>query len=183
MRCLVRTLRIARLLPLALLAGCASQIPEAIRKPPPDNPPVAAVRDDTSAFEARRVRWGGKILAIDNRASITRLTILARPLDSRGKPEDGDESDGRFIAIVNQFLEPSVYAPDRKITVSGMLLHGETGKVGEFPYTYPVVQAETFYLWPKEVPLPAGYYPWWYDPWYYDPWYMDRYYPYRYPYR
>jgi outer membrane lipoprotein len=170
---------VVRLLPFALLAACASQIPEAIRKPPPDNPAVAAVRDDTAAYEARRVRWGGVILTTDNRASTTRLTILARPLDSHGRPEDGDDSGGRFIAIVDRFLEPSVYAKERKITLSGTLLHARTGKVGEFAYTYPVVQAETVYLWPKEIPVPAGYYPWWYDPWYYEPWYRDRFYPYR----
>jgi outer membrane lipoprotein len=173
----------AGLLSFALLGACASQIPQAIRNPPADNPPVAAVRDDTAAYEARRVRWGGVILATDNRESSTRLTILARPLDGHGRPEDSDDSEGRFIAIVQEFLEPSVYAADRKVTVSGILSHSETGRVGEFPYTYPVVRAETVYLWPKEIPVPAGYYPWWYDPWYYDPWYTDRY-PYRrYPYR
>jgi len=70
------------------------------------------------------------------------------------------------------------------MTVSGTLLRDETGTVGEYPYNYPVIQVQQHHLWPKEQPLPAGYYPWWrYDPWYYDPWYYDRYYYPRYYYK
>jgi outer membrane lipoprotein len=80
---------------------------------------------------------------------------------------------------VPEFLDPQVYAPDRQVTVTGTLLRTEAGKVGEYPYTYPVIQADAWYLWPEATERPYGYlYPGWYDPWYYDPWY-----PYGYRYR
>ncbi|MGD8672839.1 MAG: Slp family lipoprotein [Thiogranum sp.] len=165
------------LLPALLLAGCASPVPRAISEAPPDNPALEAVRSDDTAYESRQVRWGGEILKTDNRESTTRLTVLARPLSKGGKPEyDTDDSAGRFIAIVPGFLDPQVYGDKRKITVTGTLLRNEAGKVGEFAYTYPVVQVQDYYLWPKEVvgPPPPLWYPWYYDPWYYDPWYFDR---------
>ena len=53
--------------------------------------------------------------------------------------------------------------------------------MGEHPYTYPVVQAEAWYLWAVETEWHYGYDHWYYQPWY-EPWYhYNR--PYRYPYR
>ena len=48
-----------------------------------------------------------------------------------------------------------------------------TRAVGDFPYRYPVVDVDTYYLWAK--PLPATY-PYYYDPFWYDPWYARRWY-------
>ena len=99
----------------------------------------------------QQVRWGGTIIETGNRENATRLTVLGRPLYKGGEPEFTDDSAGRFIAIVPEFLDPKVYAPDRRVTVTGTLSSTEAGKVGEHPYTYPVVQAEAWYLWAVET--------------------------------
>jgi len=173
--------RCAVLLLALLLSACASQVPLNIRKAPADNPALEQVRENTTGYLGRQVRWGGTIIATSNREASTVLTMLGRPLYRGGEPKFTDDSTGRFIAIVPEFLDPQVYAPDRQVTVSGTLLHTEDGKVGEHPYNYPVVQADAWYLWPEETEPPYGYrYPGWYDPWYYDPWYPPYAYPYRY---
>jgi outer membrane lipoprotein len=166
-----------------MLAGCASQIPRMIREAPADNPTLEAVRGNATDYLARQVRWGGKLIETENRENATWLTVLASSLSKDGEPEPGDNGAGRFIAIVSEFLDPKVYAADRKVTVTGTLLRTETRLVGEFSYTYPVVQAQSWYLWPKESDMPPyGYpYPGWYDPWY-GPWYYSPWYPYGYPY-
>ena len=170
------------LLAALLLGACASPVPKAIREAPPDNPELEAVRSDAAAYASRQVRWGGEILETDNRENDTRLTVLALPLIRNGKPDDDtDNSPGRFIAIVPGFLDPKVYGDKRMLTVTGTLRGSEAGKVGEFAYSYPVVEVQTYYLWPKEVLLPPFGYPY-YDPWFYDPWYYDRWYPLGYPY-
>ena len=175
--------RIARLpgtlLPALLLAACASQVPVNIREAPPGNPPLGQVRGTPGEYQSQQVRWGGEILETENRESATWLTVLARPLASNGKPDLTDDSPGRFIARIPAFLDPKVYKAERNVTVRGALQGSETRQVGEFPYSYPVVEATDWYLWPIEVEYPSDYYyPWYYDPWYYDPWYR---YPYYYP--
>jgi outer membrane lipoprotein len=168
---------------LMLLSACASPVPQAIRVAPPDAPSLAAVRAAPGEHLGQQVRWGGTLIATDNRENTTWLTMLGRPLGSSGRPDWSDESDGRFIAIVPEFLDPKLYAPDRRLTVTGTLLRTEAGKVGEHPYTYPVVAADAWYLWPLDKRWRRRYPdPWWHDPrgcrpWYYDPWY-----PYSYPY-
>jgi len=165
-----------------LLSACASQIPQIIREAPADNPSLAQVREHAADYLGRQLRWGGTIIETGNRADATRLIVLGRPLSKDGKPGLTDDSAGRFIAIVPEFLDPKVYAPDRRVTVTGTLLRTEAGQVGEYPYTYPVVQAKAWYLWPKVIERPYGYEDPWYDPWYPWPWWHDPWYPYAYPY-
>ena len=184
MRAAAKTHRLAWALLLGglLLAGCTSQIPQNIKQAPPNNPSVEQVRNSTIEDQNWQVRWGGEILETENLENETRLTVLARPLSKGGDPKLTDDSDGRFIALVPTFLDPKVYASGRQLTVSGTLLRFEAGKVGEFDYRYPVVQADSYHLWPEPI-TPAGYpYPGWYDPWFYDPWYYRPWYPRRYPY-
>lgn len=174
----------AVLLMAVLLSACASQVPQNIRQAPTDNPSLGKVREQVPDYLGREVRWGGTIIETGNRENTTRLIVLGRPLSKAGEPEFTDDSAGRFIAIVPEFLDPKVYAPDRRVTVTGTLLRTEKGTVGEYPYSYPVVQAKAWYLWPRQAERPYIHDdPWWYDPWYPWPWWRDPWYPYGYPYR
>jgi len=181
------------LLATAWLGACTSQVPLLIRQGPLDSPAPAVVREQDGDYAGQTVRWGGMLIATGNEEHFTRLTVLALPLTRDGEPGSGDDSLGRFIAIVPGFLDPKVYAADRLVTVTGTLRGVEAGMVGEHPYRYPVVEAEAWYLWPEpgtasyDYPYYPGWYdpwygPWWYGPWY-DPWYFPHRYPYRYPYR
>jgi len=186
MRCLIPKALPEWLLISLMLTGCASQVPPMIRKAPDDNPSLEAVRGNPEDYLTRQVRWGGKLIETENRKDTTRLTVLGATLSKDGEPQPDDDNAGRFIAIVPEFLDPKVYAADRKVTVTGTLLRTETRLVGEFPYRYPVVQAQSWYLWPREPEMaPYGYpYSGWYDPWYgpwYGPW-SSPWYPYGYPY-
>lgn len=174
--------RIVWLPGILLLAACASQVPVNIRQAPLSNPLLQQVRDNPASFKSQQVRWGGEILDIDNHENFSVITVLARPLSKVGEPRSTDSSQGRFIAQIPAFIDPEVYKSGRDITVRGTLVGTETRQVGEYPYSYPVVKATDWYLWPEAVQYPADYYyPWWYDdPWYYDPWYP---YPYYYPHR
>lgn len=155
------------------LAGCASNVPAPIRDELPTAPSVAEVRADPGRFVGSTVRWGGVIVATRNEAEDSVVEIVQRDLDGSGRPKTSDRSEGRFLARVRGFLEPTIFAQGREFTVTGRLAAPQPGAIGARPYDYPVVDAETYYLWP-ELP-PPDYDPYWYDPWY--PWYP---YPWRY---
>jgi outer membrane lipoprotein len=163
---------------IMLISACSSHIPPEIRQAVDDAPDVAQVRQQAEAYMSQKVRWGGVILNTENKQNTSWLTVIAFPLSDNGEPQVSDKSPGRFIAIIDEFVEPLVYSHDRKITVTGNLLRSETLKVGEFPYEYPVIQVDHYYLWPAvQEPPDINYYPyWWYDPWYYP--YYPGYYPY-----
>lgn len=165
------------------LGACASQVPQTIRQAPANSPSLAQVRANIPDYLGREVRWGGAIIETGNRENSTRFIVLGRTLSKDGEPAISDASPGRFIASVPKFLDPEVYAPGRRITVTGTLRRVETGQVGEYPYTYPVLQTKSWYLWPLQTErYYDDYDPWWYDPWYPWPWWHDPWYPYGYPY-
>ena len=139
---------------ILLLPACSSNIPPVISDPLLGAPSLVEVQSQASGYIDRQVRWGGVILATENRQSNSRITIVAFPLNGWGRPRITALSPGRFIAVVDEFLEPLVYSRDREITLTGSILGTETLKVGEFAYEYPLVQVENYYLWPTRVDSP-----------------------------
>jgi outer membrane lipoprotein len=159
------------------LAGCASDIPRPIREAPAENIALAQALKEPLQHRAAAVRWGGAIASIENRRDETWIEIVERPLDVDGQPRVTDKSAGRFLARMQGFLDPAIFAPKRRVTVAGTLDGIGTRTIGEHPYAYPVVRVDSIYLWP--VP-PKTEYPYYYLPYWYDPWYPWGYpYPYR----
>ncbi|MFL6646932.1 MAG: Slp family lipoprotein, partial [Sulfurifustaceae bacterium] len=137
---------------------------------------IAQAREDIAVHVGQRVRWGGRITGVENHANETWLDIVGRPLDSNGRPRSGDESLGRFIARVNGFLDPAIYAKGREVTVAGTVERTITRSIGDYPYPYVVVNADMTELWELRVERPV-----YYDP-FYDPFWPTRMYPWYAPY-
>jgi outer membrane lipoprotein len=164
------------------LGGCATQVPEPIRDPLTSPVAVAQVQAQPERHLGQRVRWGGTILGVNNGERTTEIEVLARPLGRDGAPAFGSSGQGRFIVEVTGFLDPAEYPKDREMTVVGIITGHQTRPVGDYPYVYPIVRAESRHLWPQQSPS-AVYGPAyprsgpWFGPWY-DPWYGPFYRPY-----
>jgi outer membrane lipoprotein len=164
------------LLASALLGACSttSNIPTAIRTPLPNDIRADKVHQAEGSLNNSRVRWGGEIISVNNLKDETRIEILSQHLNKSGKPTNG-KSRGRFIARIKGFLEPKDYPKKRKITVVGQIEKVIEKPVGDFPYHYPLVKVDTFYLWPKKKQYRQPRY---YDPFYYPYWHKYPYYYY-----
>lgn len=151
-----------------MLGGCAGSLPKTLQAPQVSQSTVAQARAH-QAPEGAWVRWGGTIATVRNGQSHTWIEIVQHPLESDGRPERSDQSDGRFMARFQGFLDPEIYAPGRALTIVGTLGTDQVHTIGGFPYTFPVVHVTRFYLWPR-LPKRQPVYPspFWYDPWY--PW-------------
>jgi len=161
-----------------LLGACTSKVPYAIRTAPQNELSISSVQASPKAYLDTQVRWGGDIISVNNKSNETWIEVLAYPLDYEGEPDPKAVSKGRFLARVDGFLDPAIYAPARKITVRGRLENTIVRLIDEHPYRFPLVQARTHYLWPKppEVTEP------WDDPWYRYPYRYDPFYDSRFPY-
>jgi outer membrane lipoprotein len=98
------------------------------------------------------VRWGGQIIATVPEAERTCFEVLGRPLDAVARPRHEGPAHGRFLACRERFYDPAIFEQGRDLTVTGRLVGFEQGKVGGFDYRYPVVAADTVYLWSLRVP-------------------------------
>jgi len=165
----------------SLLSGCTSHIPEQIRTAPIENPGVDQVRNQANSYIGDTVRWGGSIVAVENKAESTWVEIVATPLNHYGMPAAADESSsGRFIARIDGFLDPEVYHDDRRITVYGPIENRIVRTIDDYPYTYPLVKADSHYLWPVHYYASNYYYGG--HRYYYRPYYHGYPYYYGYPY-
>ncbi|MEF3168913.1 MAG: Slp family lipoprotein [Deltaproteobacteria bacterium] len=169
---------------LAVITGCAPVALREARSRGAEIVPFELLLHQTAEFTGRAVIVGGFVAATRNTGKGSELVVIQSPLDSRLEPEGKDRSRGRFLVVTERFLDPEVYTKDRRVTVSGAASGLRHESVDGAPYAYPVIKAETIYLWPEAEVSDIPYYPyyhslypypyWWDDPWY--PWYP---YPYR----
>jgi len=121
----------------------------------------AAITPQQAASQSaggQRVRWGGEIINVEPRADTTCFEVLSRELYADARPKRrGDRSEGRFIACGQGFFDPAVYTKGRDLTITGSVSGSEQHKVGEYNYTFPHVNADQVYLWPKREPVDAYY--------------------------
>lgn len=156
---------------LFLLGGCASNIPLEIREDITDkNISIKAASQNFEQNQGAPVRWGGTIANVENNATDTWIEIVGRKLGSYGQPQDTDLTQGRFIARVDGFLDPAVYKVDRRITIYGKVESRVVRQIDDHPYTYPLINAQSHYLWSeydhrRYYGHPYPYYPYYYPYW------------------
>jgi outer membrane lipoprotein len=93
------------------------------------------------------VLWGGTILDTRNLKDNTQIEILAYPLDSSYRPLLESKPLGRFIIKHVGYLESTIYAQGRQLTVVGVVSGSQSGKVGESIYEFPLIIDQQIHLW------------------------------------
>ena len=158
-----------------VLSSCTT-IPEQLKG---DFTSLTADNTSESNLETQ-VRWGGIILETRPEDNFTCFEILSRQLEKSMRPENADQSLGRFIACKPGFYDPEVFKKQREVTVVGKVIHMDVRKVGDFDYNFPVVDIEFMSLWPKRRMRIRSYGP--YYPYYWHYPHYGMHYRYRYPY-
>lgn len=97
--------------------------------------------------EGLTARWGGEIIAVENKKDFSEFEILQYPNNHYGKPRTTLDSQGRFKVRVSGFIDPLVFAKGRSITFVGEVGEPAEGIIGEQTYVYPVLLANGYYLW------------------------------------
>jgi len=158
--------RIILLMLMMVAITACSVMPESIQHQNTQQISLQAVQQNTSNFKGQTVRWGGVITQVINKENETWIELLALSLSDVGRPSSSRKSNqGRFIAKIEQFLDPEVYQEGESLTVVGVLDDKIDGKIGDYNYSFPVVVALGHHLWSKIIyrqypPIAPGY-------WYY----------------
>ncbi len=162
---------------LTLIVSCAPFPKEVMQEVKRDIPFSEALKAP-DAFRGESVVWGGVIIETIARPDDTLVIVRQAELDFQKQPKDLDISLGRFIIRYKGFLDPAIYSKDREVTVVGRIAGREERPIGDYRYSYPVIDSQDLRLWEKRMATP--YY---YDPWYDRGPYLWRPYPwYRHPY-
>jgi outer membrane lipoprotein len=163
---------------LVLGVGCAKPYKATI------SPDLANQLNDSLSFsqikafpedhKGKLVVLGGQILSAKRLQDSTELIILHLPLIQEREPTtELTDSQGRYIAYQQEFLDPATVPSGTRITLVGELSGSVTQKLDETDYTYPTLTIKQFKVWPT---FSSGY------PRYSQPYPYWGPYPYAYPY-
>ena len=148
------------------LAGCAttSESPDGSSQIP-----FTQIKNSPDSFRGQTVALGGEVLAAKRLKDATRIEVLQLPLsDSQVPTGDLTQSQGRFLALQREFLDPATIPHGTRITVTGEVTGSQTMPLDETEYTYPVIEVRDIKVWPQmaEAPLyPYRPYPYYYPYW------------------
>ena len=129
---------------LVTLAGCASM------QEAEDGQALTflQVKAAPDSFKGQSVVFGGKVLTARRQKDGTRIEILQLPLTRSMRPGyDLTQSQGRFIAVYQEFLDPATVPPGTKVTVTGEVSGSITLPLDETDYTYPVIDIKRVQVW------------------------------------
>lgn len=160
---------------LVTLAGCAStqdaETTQALT--------YLQVKAAPDSFIGQSAVFGGKVLTARRQKDNTRIEVLQLPLDQSLRPGyDLTQSQGRFIALQREFLDPATLPPGTRITVTGVMSGSITLPLDETDYIYPVIDIKRVQVWdgsedtaPRTRPY-MGPGPYWGPYWspYWRPW-------------
>lgn len=181
--CAMRELRHALIASVLLIGpGCAS-INDQGDQSTSSAPQISymQVKASPESYNGQPATFGGKVLEARRLKEGTRIEILQLPLDSSDRPTtDLSKSQGRFVALQKEFLDPATVPPGTFVTVTGEMAGSITLPLDETEYTYPLVRINNLRAWsddsdkaPHVRPYPyIGPRPYWGPYWspYWSPW-------------
>ncbi|TKS61586.1 MAG: hypothetical protein EWM72_00334 [Nitrospira sp.] len=139
-------------------------------------------------YVGRVVMVGGIVIGAKRTKDQTEIEVLELPTKGEGpSTKDRLRSEGRFLAVREEFLDPASVPPGTPISVIGVVRGSTARPLDESEYTYPVVEIKHLIDWNTVASQKSGgdaafygpYYPpygYWGRPYGYSP-YFGRPYP------
>lgn len=163
---------------LIALTGCAST-QETWDGPDTQALTFLQLKAAPDSVQGQSVVFGGMVLTARRLKDGTRIEILQLPLDRSMHPGyDLTQSQGRFVALQHEFLDPATLPHGTRITVAGNVAGSIALPLDETEYVYPIIEVKRLQVWsaaeeaaPRIRPQigPGAYWgPYW-SP-YYRPW-------------
>jgi outer membrane lipoprotein len=157
---------------LFLLNACAPVISPQLMEQVDRNLTYSSLASRPDEAKGKIVLLGGTVVQTVPKPKETEIEVVQKQVSSSGEPYLTDKSEGRFLVVVDRFLDPAIYRPGRDITVAGKVQGSVLRRLGEIEYRYPVIAALEIYLWkepfspqayPYSYPFGYPYYRWgWY---------------------
>ena len=111
------------------------------------------LKESPATYTGRMVVLGGEVLSAKRGPDSTRIEILQIPLDSSLEPvQDRTVSQGRFLAIQKEFLDPATVPVGTPVTIIGDMTGTTTLPIDDVQYTYPTLAIRHVKVWERVPP-------------------------------
>ena len=134
--------------------GCGSQvIPKELEGQVDRKVSFLQLRESPATYIGRTVVLGGEVLSIKRVNDTTRIEVLQIPLDSSLEPvPDRMTSQGRFLEVQKEFLDPATVPVGTRITVIGEVTGTTTLPIDDIQYMYPTLAIRHLKVWEQQPP-------------------------------
>ena len=153
---------------LLAASGCATRsydaVPSDLRSQVDRTVAFTELKESPDSYRGRLVVLGGEVLSAKRLKEGTRIEVLQLPLSGAQDPVyNRTASQGRFMALQKEFLDPAKLPPGTRVTITGEVTGSTTQPLDESQYTYPVLDVKSLTVWPAIEPYRARpYYPYYY---------------------
>ena len=138
---------------LVLATACSSQrvIPEELESLVDRTVPFREIVAAPDSYQGKIVVFGGEVLKAKRLKDGTQIELLQLPLDKDERPIlDRQQSQGRFLAFQQEFLDPATMAVGIKMTIVGELSKAKVEPLDDVEYRYPVLIVKYLHTWPTK---------------------------------
>ena len=142
-------------LAILFIGGCASPrvIPESLEPSIDRRVTFSQLTATPESFKGRVVVFGGEVLKAKRLKDGTQIEVLQLDLDGDERPTSNRQrSQGRFLALQREFLDPATIGQGTKVTIVGEVSGAKTESLDEVQYRYPVLIVKHLHIWPARSP-------------------------------
>jgi outer membrane lipoprotein len=94
---------------------------------------------------------GGEVLKATRLKDSTQIELLQLPLEAGEEPSfDRQQSQGRFLAMQQGFLDPATVVKGTRVTIVGEVSGGKTDRLDDVEYRYPTLILKHLHIWPVQ---------------------------------
>jgi outer membrane lipoprotein len=136
-----------------LLAGCSSQriVPEAMEPLVDRTVSFRDVLASPESYKGRVLVLGGEVLKAKRLKDGTQIEFLQLPLEDGEEPIlDRQQSQGRFLALQQEFLDPATVGEGTRMTIVGEVFGAKTDRLDDVEYRYPTLIVKHLHVWPVQ---------------------------------
>lgn len=102
-------------------------------------------------YKGRVLVLGGEVLKAKRLRDRTQVELLQLPLEDGEEPTfDRQQSQGRFLALQQEFLDPATLVEGTRVTIVGEVSGAKTDRLDDIEYQYPTLIVKHLHVWPIE---------------------------------
>jgi outer membrane lipoprotein len=113
------------------------------------------LKESATSYVGKVVVLGGEVLNAKRLLEGTSIEILQLPLNGSEPVTDVQQSQGRFLALQKEFLDPATLIERPRVTIVGEVSGVRTQRLDDIDYAYPILVVKDMKVWQD----PIGYGP------------------------
>src|SRR5438445_1757284 len=125
-----------------LLSACSSQriVPESMEPLVDRTVSFQDVLASPESYKGRVLVLGGEVLKAKRLRDSTQIELLQLPLEDGEEPTlDRQQSQGRFLVLQQEFLDPATVVEGARVTIVGEVSGAKTERLDDVEYRYPTL--------------------------------------------